>query len=102
MIHTKKHIDKFIALSLCILLMSVTIFSITLLALEFHHDCDGEDCLICNCIHLLEQYDEVGIFVLPVFLSVTPYISIMATVILVLTSLGFSHSLFDLKVRLNN
>ena len=46
---------------LCVLLVLSTFASASFIALETEHDCEGEDCHICECIELCEAIlQQVG------------------------------------------
>lgn len=39
----------------CAVFVIVAFFSLLFIAKEAHHDCAGEDCPVCACIHQAEQ-----------------------------------------------
>lgn len=47
--------QKAVSIAVCILLVFVTFASLFYIAKEERHDCTGEDCPICSCIHQAEQ-----------------------------------------------
>ena len=47
--------QKKLGLIICISFLFVSIFSLFYIAREEIHDCSGEDCPICACIHQAEQ-----------------------------------------------
>ncbi len=40
---------------MCVLLLFVMLFSVFFMAAEVEHDCSGEDCEICLCLHHCES-----------------------------------------------
>ena len=51
--HTQK--QRYLALIISISFFVVSILSLSYIAREEIHDCSGEDCPICACIHQAEQ-----------------------------------------------
>lgn len=49
---TKK---RTIALAICLLFFGITVFSLFYIAKEADHECTGEDCPVCACIHQAQQ-----------------------------------------------
>ena len=47
--------QKKTALTICIVLVFITFASLFYVVKEENHDCTGEDCPICVCIHQAEQ-----------------------------------------------
>ncbi|MDO5146626.1 MAG: hypothetical protein Q4D60_06460 [Eubacteriales bacterium] len=43
------------AMAACVVFLFVTFFSFLFLAKEVNHDCIGEDCPVCACIHQIKQ-----------------------------------------------
>ena len=52
-LHTQK--QKYLALIISISFLFVSFFSLFYIAREEIHDCSGEDCPVCACIHQAEQ-----------------------------------------------
>ena len=52
-LHTQK--QKYLALIFSISFLFVSFFSLFYIAREEIHDCSGEDCPVCACIHQAEQ-----------------------------------------------
>lgn len=50
---TKK--NRTLALLICVTFFIVTLFSVLFVVAEADHDCIGEDCPVCACIHHAEQ-----------------------------------------------
>ena len=93
---------KNIAVIACVLFVFVTLASLFYIAKEENHQCTGEDCPICACVHQAKQVlrnlgttPAVGFFVSPV-------IFIAGTVILPGFWIILSISLVHQKVRLND
>lgn len=51
----KKQSNKHLSLIVCMTLVFVMLASLFYIAKEANHDCSGEDCPICACIHQAEQ-----------------------------------------------
>lgn len=51
--YTKK--QKTLAFLTCAVFILVTLFSILFIVKESDHDCTGENCPVCACIHQAEQ-----------------------------------------------
>ena len=53
---------------MAVLVMLLMIFSVMYMTEEMHHDCTGEDCPICECIHMCEgilyETDGAGILII--------------------------------------
>ena len=47
--------QKKTALTICIVLVFITFASLFYIVKEENHDCTGEDCPICVCLHQAEQ-----------------------------------------------
>lgn len=100
--YTKK--QRIFAIIICTTFIIVTLFSILFIIKEADHDCAGEDCYVCECIHHAEQtlnqisqgyigngiliFDIpllIALFYIPIFILFMPCISLISQ-----------------KVRLNN
>ena len=93
---------KNIAVIACVLFVFVTLASLFYIAKEENHQCTGEDCPICACVHQAKQVlrnlgttPAVGFFASPV-------IFIAETVALPGLWIILSISLVHQKVRLND
>lgn len=51
--HTKK--QKTLAFITCMAFIAVALFSMLFIVKEADHDCTGENCPVCACIHQAEQ-----------------------------------------------
>ncbi len=84
-----------------LMMLVVVVFSAFYIAAEADHDCSGEDCPICACIHHCEN-------TLRGFCSGIAQISAVAPVFLILPAAAFGiaavsqDTLVSRKVRLNN
>ena len=93
---------KSLALVLCAVLLFSMLFSSIFISAEFHHDCTGEDCPICQMIALCENFvDQLGtglIFLVAAFFFtiVNLYLSLN------MVYAPVSATLVRQKVRLNN
>ena len=98
--YTKK--QRSLALLICGVIFFITLFSISFIGHELNHNCTGEDCPVCACVHNAEQSlrqlgtgfsgEVSGAFLILLFLSFLP------------RALHFipADSLVIHKVRLNN
>ena len=50
-----KKAQRILAGFTCAAFVIVAFFSLLFIAKEAHHDCTGEDCPVCACIHQAEQ-----------------------------------------------
>ncbi len=50
-----KKAQRILAGFTCAAFVIVAFFSLIVIAKEAHHDCTGEDCPVCACIHQAEQ-----------------------------------------------
>lgn len=98
--HTKK--QKTLAALICTAFMLVAFFSIFFIVEEARHDCTGENCPICACIHQAEKtLKQVGAGAVgaagfhPVFEMLA--LALVCTFLLVPCT-----SLISQKVRLND
>lgn len=51
--YTKK--QRSLALLICGVIFFITLFSISFIGHELNHNCTGEDCPVCACVHNAEQ-----------------------------------------------
>ena len=91
-----------ISLILCGLLLVGMLFSSFFVSTEFHHDCSGEDCPICQMVALCESFiDQLGsgftglAVIIALMVCLYSAVSISVSAIRPLT-------LVSAKVRLNN
>lgn len=99
--YTKK--QRMTALLVCIAIVFVTFFSVFFIAIEANHDCTGEDCPICVCIHTAENtLKEIGNSLAGVVaVIIAPVVLLLFFKGILLSS--FCHpTLVSIKVRLNN
>jgi hypothetical protein len=47
---------KFISFISAVLILLLTVVAVFYIAVETDHECHGEDCPICECIHVCESY----------------------------------------------
>ena len=79
-----------------------TLFSVLYIAIESHHDCIGEDCLICQCIIVCENILKklsTALFVMSVYVAFA-----FASKISIIKNLKLIpiQTLVSLKVKLSN
>ena len=95
--------QRIAAIIACFILMAVTSLSLFYIEKELNHDCTGEDCAVCVCIHQAEAVlKNIGN---GVSLSVHAINMMLFTVCLgisVCFILVFKISLISKKVRLND
>ena len=91
-----------ISLMLCGMLLFGMLFSSFFVSTEFHHDCSGEDCPICQMVALCESFiDQLGsgftglAVIIALMVCLYSAVSISVSAIRPLT-------LVSAKVRLNN
>lgn len=98
--YTKK--QRTHAFMICVVFLIVTLFSILFIVKEADHDCKGEDCPVCACIHQAEQtLKQLGTGIAPttgIQPAVIPFILTLISVFLFVPCT----SLISQKVRLNN
>lgn len=93
---------NFTSIFICALLVFLMIFSLFYIAREENHDCTGEDCPICTCLHQAEQtVKTIGSS------TVSACFILSAFILLFLLPVQWSDyrvfpSLISQKVRLNN
>ena len=91
-----------ISLILCGLLLFGMLFSSLFVSTEFHHDCSGEDCPICQMIAICESFiDQVGgglIVLAAVFFTLLCLYNAVSITVSAFNPL----TLVSQKVRLNN
>ena len=94
--------QRLIALIACLSVLFITAFMMFVVPHELEHDCCGEECPICACIHLVEQT------VHSLSVTITSLISMFSIIVLLYTCIAEfnsgmpSCSLIKEKVRLNN
>ena len=87
---------------LAVLMLSVMLFSALIIVHEADHDCIGEDCPICACIHQCENtLQQLGSGVTAQFAVVIPAIFIFLLAFLRMTELP-QETLVSRKVRLDD
>ena len=95
--------QRIAAIIACFILMEVTFLSLFYIEKELNHDCTGEDCAVCICIHQAEAVlKNIGN---GVSLSIHAINIMLFTVCLgisVCFILVFKISLISKKVRLND
>jgi hypothetical protein len=93
---------KSLAPILCAVLLFGMLFSSFFISTEFHHDCTGEDCPICQMIALCENFvDQLGaglIILIAAFFSIL----IKSDLSLNMAYAPVFATLVRQKVRLNN
>lgn len=98
--HTKK--QRILVFIICMAFITVALFSMLFIVKEADHDCTGENCPICACIHQAEQtLKQLGTGDTGKALVVPALSSVIVTLFLV----GLFTpcvSLISQKVRLNN
>ena len=87
---------------ICAALIAITLFSALFIVKESRHDCTGEDCPVCVCLHQAEQTlrqisagpaEAAGEFAIYfVLVTLSAYLSLSVPVV----------SLISQKVRMNN
>ena len=84
------------------MLLVVLLFSAFFIVAETHHDCAGEDCLICACIRICENaLKGLGSFAAMQVSSVFAVIFVILAAVSSFTAVS-SDTLVSNKVRLNN
>lgn len=95
--------QRIAAIIACFILMAVTFLSLFYIEKELNHDCTGEDCAVCVCIHQAEAVlKNIGN---GVSLSIHAINIMLFTVCLGISAcfiLVFKTSLISKKVRLND
>ena len=98
----KRKKKRHIAAILCIVLLFVTFASLFYIAKEENHQCTGDDCPVCACVHQAEQnLKNLGTGLIAEFCAIFVVLSGSATVRAYVEELFFT-SLVSQKVRLNN
>lgn len=93
---------RHIAAILCIVLLFVTFASLFYIAKEENHQCTGDDCPVCACVHQAEQnLKNLGTGFIAEFCAIFVVLSGSTTVCAYAEELFFT-SLVSQKVRLNN
>lgn len=93
--------QKFLALLLCASIIVTTLFSAFFIIKEKEHDCKGEDCFICACIHQAQQMlKQMGFGIVEVisFSRIEMIFYVLSIVFLFVICI----SLVSQKVRMNN
>lgn len=97
---TKK--NRTVAFLICVVFFVVTFFSVLFVVAEADHDCIGEDCPVCACIHHAEQtLNQLGMGIgsatgwMPVVVTLLSFIPCVLRPVAHQTPIGQ-------KVRLNN
>ncbi len=98
----KSRIKSITAGVMGLLMLVIVLFSAFSIAAEADHECSGEDCPVCVCIHQCENaLHRIGD-------GITVRITVAAPVILILLAAAFAitavsrNTLISRKVRLNN
>ncbi len=97
-----KRKTKLISCFVCVLLITVTLFSHFYLAVEAGHDCVGEDCPICSCMEICEGVLHQVSGASPLFVAIVLFLGIFLVLILPSVKIYVSdRSLISQKVRLD-
>ena len=84
------------------MMLIAVLFSAVFIAVESGHDCDGEDCPICTCIHQCENtLHNLGNGLISSSFVISPVVIILYTGVCALFVFAQS-TLVSNKVRLNN
>lgn len=98
--HTKK--QRTLAFIICMAFIVTVLFSILFIVKEANHDCTGDKCPICSCIHQAEQtLKQLGTGATAKVLSVNDSFFIMTPLFFVIFLIPCA-SLISQKVRLND
>ena len=97
-----KNIRGIIAAFMCAALLAGVLFATFFIADEYHHDCTGEECPICQtiaeCEAFVNQISSGLIIVVAALLAVLA----VSDIKVMLGNIFFSNTLVTQKVRLNN
>ncbi len=87
---------------ICALLLAVTLFSVSYIAMEAGHHCECEECPICACIEIceaiIEQVGSAFVFIIVAVLSLLSFISSSDAVICHI----IRQTPVTYKIRMNN
>ena len=98
--HTKK--QRTLAFIICMTFIVTALFSIFFIVKEVNHDCTGEKCPICSCIHQMEQtLKQLGTGSTTKVLSIHDSFFIITPLFLFIAFIPCT-SLISQKVRLND
>ncbi len=97
-----KNMRKMIACIMMIMMLFTVSVSSFFVSEHFHHDCDGEDCPICETLQICENAIRcIGGAIVPAVLAGFAFVTIVQA-ICVSTELFLNDTLVSQKVRLNN
>ncbi len=100
-IYGKKQYDKLVLILGMMALVSM-LFSVCLACVETHHDCQGEDCPICACIHQCrESLRDLSAGLIPAF-SVFFIVTAVYGINEFFLPFGKNDTPVSLKVRMND
>ena len=95
--------QRIAAIIACFILMAVTFLSLFYIEKELNHDCTGEDCAVCICIHQAEAVlKNIGNGVSLSMHAINIMLFTVCLEISVCFVLVFKISLISKKVRLND
>lgn len=93
---------RHLALLICLCFIFVFLFSLTYITVEANHDCTGENCPICACIHSAERtLQQMGSGVMLSFLVISSLITILSSFISRLPIFPCTTPVSQ-KIRMNN
>ncbi len=85
-----------------LMMLILVLFSAFYIAAEADHDCCGEDCQICACIHQCENtLRGIGDGTSARFAAIAPVILVLLAAVFVIAAVS-QDTLVSRKVRLNN
>lgn len=90
------------ALLICLCFIFMSLFSIVFIAVEADHNCTGEHCPVCVCIHSAGQtLKQLGSAVMTSAVVVSSLVVVLAALILMLSVLPCSTPV-SWKIRMND
>ena len=101
LMNNKRSAIKYLSVFSVALILIITVISVFYIAEKIDHDCHGEECAICECIHICEStlHETQGkeIFVLPY-----AEFSLVPVTDDILFSVFISQTLVTYKVRMDS
>ncbi|MBC8586893.1 hypothetical protein [Paratissierella segnis] len=98
----KKEFKRHLIFLVCLCFILVSLFSLIYIAEEADHDCTGEFCPICACIHIVKQtLKQLSSGIVASFAIISSLIVALAALIAALPILPCSTPI-NQKIRMNN